>query len=269
MVFTCRHFNKVELSSDGQSVIKTSIHSLDGEIYYYMNIPESVKNMFPNFIWSSDDMNSYKVEYIHGHTFSELFVQEKLTIYDFEGMLKQLCQLHSIVPPYKDELNIYANYDIKLRERYTTYANVYNQYDNCGTIYTKLQTQLIEYETLDSGKLGMIHGDPVFTNIILDSNGNIRFIDMKGKLHNQQNLYGDIAYDWAKIYQSLCGYDAILHDCAINDEYVKSFMDVFWKHCPFNQHTIKMITASLFFSLIPLHLTNRNMFYHLCMKHVN
>ena len=53
------------------------------------------------------------------------------------------------------------------------------------------------------------HGELVFNNVILDKFNNIKLIDMRGKIGNEYTIYGDTFYDFAKIYQSLVGYDII------------------------------------------------------------
>jgi len=53
----------------------------------------------------------------------------------------------------------------------------------------------------------IIHGDQVFTNIIINNYDKIKFIDMRGKLGTELTICGDLE----KIYQSLIGYDEILN----------------------------------------------------------
>ncbi len=81
---------------------------------------------------------------------------------------------------------------------------------------------------------------------------------MRGKLGNKLTMCGDWLYDWAKIYQSLIGYDEILLSKTINVTYknkmIKYFKDYFVDH--FSQkdfENLKVITKSLLFTLIPLH----------------
>ena len=62
----------------------------------------------------------------------------------------------------------------------------------------------------------MIHGDPVFTNILINEYDEIKFIDMRGLVGDKLTIYGDWLYDWSKIYQSLIGYDHILLGKEIN-----------------------------------------------------
>ena len=87
---------------------------------------------------------------------------------------------------------------------------------------------------------------------------------------------GDAVYDLSKVYQSLCGYDHILHD--LNKEILADKHLLAELRCSFEYHlnsyyknvtidTIKLVTASLFFSLIPLHdnITHRSAFFQVCV----
>jgi aminoglycoside phosphotransferase (APT) family kinase protein len=100
----------------------------------------------------------------------------------------------------------------------------------------------------------IIHGDPVFSNILYDTSLDIKFIDMRGKLSNTHTILGDPCYDLAKIYQSLMGYDFVLNDRRIvrNTELI----DIFEQHVNnygLSMKTIKQMTGCLYVSLVPLH----------------
>ena len=56
----------------------------------------------------------------------------------------------------------------------------------------------------------VIHGDPVFSNVLLDAEGRIYLLDMRGEVGSTLTLQGDLTYDLSKVYQSLLGYDYIL-----------------------------------------------------------
>jgi hypothetical protein len=99
----------------------------------------------------------------------------------------------------------------------------------------------------------MIHGDPVFTNVF-KTKTDIKFIDMRGKLGDELSIYGDIYYDFSKVYQSLLGYDFIINDIELDNVYTDKLIKYFEsKFLPEELKKIKLITASLFFTLIPLH----------------
>merc|ERR1712146_596871 len=102
----------------------------------------------------------------------------------------------------------------------------------------------------------LIHGDPVFTNILLD-NDNYKFIDMRGSIGDKLTIYGDKLYDLSKIYQSLIGYDEILKDKKISEEYRNKMINIFNKFVETNYDNtsldkIKDIVNLLIFTLIPL-----------------
>ena len=76
-------------------------------------------------------------------------------------------------------------------------------------------------------------------------------------------------YDWAKIYQSLIGYDEILLSKVINVKYKENIIEIFKnyfisKFTELDFENVKIITKSLIFSLIPLHNNDKCMrFYKL------
>ena len=151
-----------------------------------------------------------------------------------------------------DDINIYDNYCKKMENRYNNYD--YSKFKNYKEIYAKLS----EYEQNNKGKLSLIHGDTVMTNILINNFGKIKFIDMRGKVGDKLTLYGDWLYDWSKLYQSLIGYDKILQDKIINNEYEKKMINYFKNYFIelFSEESfeyLRWITKSLLFTLIPLH----------------
>ena len=77
-------------------------------------------------------------------------------------------------------------------------------------VATALQTVV---DTWSPGFEGpaVIHGDPVFSNALLLTRGDqVCLIDMRGCVGNVLTVAGDPLYDWAKVFQSLMGYDLVL-----------------------------------------------------------
>jgi Ser/Thr protein kinase RdoA (MazF antagonist) len=158
---------------------------------------------------------------------------------------------HSRFIARKFELN--ANYAPKLHQRFAAF-----DYDRMFIGASVLLNELVERLEKHVPIVGVIHGDPVFSNIFLCKNQLVRFIDMRGKLGGVETIFGDIFYDYAKVYQSLWGYDFIVNDVEINYSYLDNlrgyFEDFFVKKFSLEQlNMLKCVTASLFFSLIPLH----------------
>lgn len=253
-----RDFNNITKTSL-EIVKKESTTKLDGEIYYYLNIPFEIKDMFPvMFDYDMQNFKWYNIEYIDGIPVSKLFLSQELNSTQFENILNSIERIHKC--NYNDSqpnfINIYENYSCKLKKRYNEYD--YSIFPNSNELYEKLMKELLEYEKNDKGKKGIIHGDTVFTNIIINKYEKIKFIDMRGKIGSNLSLIGDQLYDWAKFYQSLIGYDEILDEKYLNLNYKNNFIKIFEEKIIYIYgieylQYIKLIAKSLLFTLIPLH----------------
>jgi capsule biosynthesis phosphatase len=274
-----RDFNIIE-SSNFEIIKKSSNDSkLEGEIYFYKEIQkieknQEIKDLFPIFI--NHDVNNkwYQIEKINGISICKLFLSGELSIDLLKKIIDSIIFIQDINPNYdpnyNSSLNIYANYTKKITKRYQEYN--YTLYisnkEKIYTTYLDLISKLENYENENLGSVKIIHGDPVFTNIILDNVNKLKFIDMRGKIDNKLTIYGDWLYDWAKIYQSLIGYDEILNDIDLDLSYknnlINYFKDEFLKkYSEKDFENLKLITKSLLFTLIPLHNNKK------CQKYFN
>jgi capsule biosynthesis phosphatase len=257
-----REFNQIE--SVKVDVLRKSSEnaSILGEMYYYENIPKSVSDLFPRY-FGSDGSRAYLVEKLDGMSVSHLFVKEALTVSDLGLLLRDIRRIHESqdMELADSSLDIYANYRDKVVSRYT--ESVYGPLgDSASTLYSDLLARLGDYHDRDRGVWGVIHGDPVFTNILRCANARYKFIDMRGQLGETLTIWGDRMYDYAKIYQSLIGYDEILLGRSVGDGYRRRLLDVFEDHIhnalPEGALSeVQTLTASLLFSLIPLHIESR------------
>ncbi|KAF4340069.1 capsule biosynthesis phosphatase [Fusarium beomiforme] len=193
---------------------------------------------------------------------------------------KGLQAMFSSKVPGDKPVNIYANYGTKLRSRYFQHRD---RYDALGplaaSLFARLNEFLDTYEAEEKGvRANVIHGDPVFSNaIISDDERSVTFIDVRCQLQDYLTPEGDINYDLGKVLQSLCGYDYILFMSANNydltgaleddkplldeadrellselQEHFFAFLDANYS-VRLHRKTLFRVTASLFFSLIPLH----------------
>ena len=257
-----RDFNEIKHDKMDIIIKKSSNDKLQGEIYYYTNMPKEIKKYFPIFIDYGDDY--YILEKINGITLSYLYVNESLSediLYKYLLLINKIHKIHEIHTlddKYEniENINIYDNYSNKIKSRYKSYD--YSKFMRSEIIYNKLINYFDNYEKNNDGILGIVHGDAVFSNCIIDNNNNFKLIDMRGKLNNINTIYGDILYDYAKIYQSLIGYDEILLNKILSNDYKKNLLNIFISFI--NEilgekylEIIKMISNSLLFTLIPLH----------------
>ena len=132
-------------------------------------------------------------------------------------MLNSLLTLQTATTSENKDINIYENYASKIQTRYQQYN--YSDFKGHESIYNELLEGFEKYESENCGKKTVIHGDPVFTNILINDLNKIKFIDMRGRVGDELTICGDWLYDWAKVYQSLIGYDEILLNKPVSDEY--------------------------------------------------
>lgn len=261
--------NKVIINNN--EVIKET--SNEGEIYWYQNIPPNIGYLFPKV--HSIKNNIIYLEKINGVSLDYLNCHKQLTKEHIELVFNTLDIIHS-QPVENQEINIYANYIDKIKERIK--HPIYQEIDKelKYTIEKKLFYELSLYEEKDLGVKSIIHGDCVFTNIFLykDNNkSNLKFIDMRGKIKNKLTIYGDKFYDFSKLYQSLCGYDFIFNNINIDKDYTKRnkeiFMALFINKFDLDQFNyLEKITASLLYSMLPFHedKNKRDKYLDLCLS---
>lgn len=255
LTYCCRDFNSLDIYKD--TITKHGeLKTLRGEIFWYSNIPRQISDLFPNFYSFTDD--SYCLERIDGDLMTDLYINQRLTPNMFTKFLENLHRIHAVdlatVNSIKDyqEVDIYGNYIDKITKRYTEYD--YTPFSNSDKLYTDLLLWFSNYRT---GKKTIIHGDPVFSNCIVRE-GKFYFIDMRGIVKDTLTLLGDVWYDYGKVYQSLVGYDEILFDKKVSEQYRQKIIKVFWdfiktQYSESDFKTVKMVTKSLLFTLLPLH----------------
>lgn len=257
-----RKHNLIE--NKGDKITKYS-NQIEGEKYWYLNIPNEIKYMFPELI--SHDEQSITINKIHGIPISYLNVNKLLTKDIILSILNSLNTIHnSIKISGNNTINIYSNYTEKIKDRVSQFN--FDFYDNYENLIINLYDFFKKYENKNEGVQGVIHGDPVFTNILINNFDNLQFIDMRGKVGKKLTIYGDIFYDYSKVYQSIIGYDFILMDKEIDDGYIKVNSKIFEEFIinKFGQKimdNIKWITKGLILSLIPIHNNEK------CIKYYN
>lgn len=226
----------------GDKIIKKGV-STKNEIFYYKNIPNELSKFYP-IIYNSKD-GELVMEKIKGVTASELLLNLKLSK---ENILQIVNCLNEIHRHTKIKSNCDWLYAGKLLERY--YENV--------SFYEKLGIK--ENEILELSKLSnvsnhcIMHGDSVFTNIFLTDNNEVKLIDPRGKIKNDNSIYGTSCYDYAKILQSLYGYDFILSDGVIPTNYLSFVREYFFNIIKEEKQILKMKTKILILSMLPLHI---------------
>jgi capsule biosynthesis phosphatase len=249
-----RDFNRISVNKM-EICKKVSTKDLSGEIHYYQSLPKKIKSLFPVILNCDENNKFYEMEKIKGIPVSKLYLAGELSKGQLCNIMDSVRKIHEC-EYLKEEVNIYENYSKKLSQRYSEYD--YSSFKDSDQIFNGLNNKLIEYENNSCGKTSIIHGDPVFTNILINEFGQVKFIDPRGKLGDSLTILGDSLYDWAKVYQSLIGYDEILENIQVNTDYKNYLISVFEEkflesNTEKDLSNLKLITKSLLFTLIPLH----------------
>lgn len=225
---------------------------LDGESFWYNNCPEDIlKKLVPN-IYECDE-SKIKLDKIYTPPLSQLYVRDCFDKTILIDIFNSLEKIHSHKPS-EINFNPYENYTPKLESRK---SDILKSNPKALDVINESIEELSKLK-IEDDELTMIHGDPVFSNIFCFHSGKINFIDPKGKCGDVLTIYGHNLYDYAKVYQSIIGYDFVLLDQDIDlnttKEYKKEFEKLFLQSFSVDKLLkVKIIVKSLLISLIPLH----------------
>lgn len=246
-----RHFNRVE---KGVTFRKTSTNprKLEGEAFYHKWVeercPRDIQNMFPRLVGSGEGW--LETELVRGLDFSTLYLNQILKESTLESLMDMLAALHTVQEGTEAQRS-YDNFSPKFLSRMSMYDH--RSVGVSDEAKTEVARRLDKIAS-EGFRRVMIHGDPVFSNVLLDRQNDIKMVDMRGVEGESLTVYGHELYDFAKVYQSICGYDEILLDKGVEVSYRRSMQRRFESR--FDDETmskIRAITASLLLSLIPLH----------------
>jgi hypothetical protein len=222
-------YNSIEL--EGGHIVKRGLTKfLQGEIYFYKNIPKSLSlsSYFPTFYGSLDcgDRSEIRTEYIRGVPLYTLYRSELLTETHIMRLFDILDCLHaSVGSDIPQESEVRANYIDKCKMRFRD-KTVYPF--ETASKYQDICLKQLETYLLKSPKIvSIIHGDFWLSNILLDFKNNIKLIDMKGRLESRLTLGGDVMYDYGKLYQSVLGYDLVLNNHTVKPDYSRTIQKIF------------------------------------------
>ena len=244
--YLTRNFNEIIVGEKFTIKKSSNINKLNSEINFLQKIPLKIKKFFPKI--NETGKNFYKMDTVDGLKLSYLLVNNLLTKDDLTILFKKLNFIHNSknLKNY-NKVNIYENYSKKFNSRTKNLKKYKKKYLDKVSEYLKI------YETYNKGKIGVIHGDPVLSNIIKKNNNDLIFLDPRGSLGKNFTIFGDINYDFAKVYQSLTGYENIILEKKVDQNYLNDLKSHFEnlimnKNQIDNVETLRYLTSSLYFT---------------------
>lgn len=198
-----RYFNDVKFIDNEVIKIalnKQGIELQKKEVNWYQNIPSELVAHIPNFIY--DEFNNIlHLERINGKCVSDLSPDRNFWRKQLPNLLQKLHQNHI----KSNEKDIIDNYINKPKQRLEQVRNSIAAWFGENE---QLEFEIPQLSSLIPPTFTFIHGDINFNNLMMDYNGTLKLIDPRGYF-GQTLLYGDPAYDIAKILYAVDNYQSI------------------------------------------------------------
>ncbi|QTH72553.1 capsular biosynthesis protein [Pseudoalteromonas xiamenensis] len=292
---TQRVFNDLKITADWVEKSSFKNRKIAAEANWFLNLPLTLRSYIPQFLGSTqnDDRVSYRLEYLHQTSLSELYVFSELPATIWEQILIGTVKfLKSCLQESASKNEPVNRLNDLLGEKTTQRLLCYCQEHNINiedewyfnneppvslkTILERSQKHLPIIN--DDWPISVLHGDFCFSNILYDFRTNrIKTIDPRGLTTNGElTIYGDIRYDIAKLGHSILGmYDWIIagyFDIKLENRNIQFQIDVPSQHKLIQKHFVKLVVEEfgltdvslmamqiqLFLSMLPLHSDDNN-----------
>lgn len=216
---------------------------LQGEIYFYNTCKLPV---FPICYDTTD--TSLTIQYIPSQTASQLFRNGLLRKDMLKRIVSEIRTLHN-EPSHDGHVPtpdmVFDNMIGNLRTHYSKNPSIYDSLPNFQTVLAYIEERLVKYTNSEELKIvNVIHGDPWFENILFTSSDDLYMIDMRGKVGSMLTVKGDPYLDYAKVYQSILGFDYALYGEVYNPIYESKIVQ--WMkelEIPLHSEALQLITA--------------------------
>jgi len=211
----CRPFNKMSFEDD--FVIKAGINeqgkkiAID-EIAWYKHVKELGYKNIPEIL----EYEPLKMKRVQGKNIYEydcLTKSQKREI--LRKLIEALKELHNLEPQKSVRLeDVKENYITKTFDRLSKIEKLvpfaedeFIKINGCyyKNVFFNKEKLNAEIETMFPNEFKLIHGDCTFSNLMFDTfNMKAILIDPRGYF-GKTKFYGDVDYDWAKLYYSING----------------------------------------------------------------
>ncbi|MGN0919711.1 MAG: NTP transferase domain-containing protein [Alphaproteobacteria bacterium] len=268
----CRPFNKMEFKGD--IVLKYAVNEqgrklAQDEIDWYKKVVELGYTNIPK-LYGYDPLIMEKIK--GQNIFEYAFLTKGFKKALLKKIIKTLETLHNIVPPIDANTeDCENNYITKTFDRlakvedlvpFAQDKTVMINGKKCMNIFTIKDEIISQMREMYPNQFHFIHGDCTFHNMMIETEG-VRpiLIDPRGYF-GKTKFYGDVDYDWAKLYYSVVGdYDQFnrknfslnIKENEVELEIVsnnwKNLEEEFFEMTGANRKKIKLLHAIIWLSL--------------------
>ncbi len=271
--YRCRPFNKIEFKED--TVIKKGINEQGkkiavNEIAWYKHVDDLGYRNIPK-IYEYEPLKMKRVQGKNIYEYDCLIRPQKIEM--LSKLIEALKQLHNLEPA--QPVNIQDVYDNLVNKTFNRLKKVEKLIPFADKEFIKINGEYYKNIFFNKEKLinavksiypkefRLIHGDCTFSNLMFDTfDMNVVLIDPRGYF-GKTKFYGDVDYDWAKLYYSIKGnYDQFNRkkftlnirdkevEFAIKSNNWEDMEDFFFDSLPMvNKYKIKLFHAIIWLSL--------------------
>lgn len=208
----CRPFNRIHVEED--VLIKEAVDAQGEKLAkreraWYKKAKEANISVLPEIY----EFSPLKMEYIKGRNIYECDFDRAEKKRILESLIGALRQLHEMETVPADSFSIMEAYYNKTMDRLSAIEDlipfarekeIVINGKHCRNVYYHKYELEKRLEQLRCSAFSFIHGDCTFSNMMIRETGEPVLIDPRGYF-GYTELYGDIRYDWAKIYYSVVG----------------------------------------------------------------
>jgi GTP:adenosylcobinamide-phosphate guanylyltransferase len=210
-----RFFNKVIINDktvEKQCIDVNYDHLIKGEIIWYERMKELGVRRIPNVL-NLDPLIMSRIQGRHAYDMYDLTDREKRVV--MADCLDTLIDLHEKAHVPVDPNDIKQVYIDKTISRVSSVSKLIPNFNKdsitingvkCKNIFTEKNSYIFDevLSFLMPNKFTPIHGDPTFSNTLIDKHLRTWLFDPRGYF-NKPGIWGDPNYDYAKLYYSAVG----------------------------------------------------------------
>jgi thiamine kinase-like enzyme/CTP:molybdopterin cytidylyltransferase MocA len=212
-----RFFNEVKIldaTVEKRAIDSNYAHLIQKEQLWYKSVGDLGFRRIPKII-SSEPYIMQRIHGSHAYQMNDLTEREKRSV--LSDYLESLTQLHDLgtQPSVDDEVK--ETYILKTINRVESVSNIIPGFEQksmtingvkCKNIFSDQNVFDQIFKKLNPRYFTPIHGDPTFSNSLVDKNLKVWYIDPRGYFA-KPGIWGDPMYDFAKVYYSTVGsYDS-------------------------------------------------------------
>lgn len=299
LLINSRNFNSLYVDNELITKKSTNINKIKAEIFYYENLTKETARFFPVVYQKAffEKEASYTMTHYNFPNLSEYVLYWESNEVTYQTIFENIDEILGVFFKSKttfnlsDYINFYLNKTIKRLEEYSSQIkdeNIFNlifnndeirinsnHYRNFSSLVQQINQRL--EKMYKNGVFCQIHGDLCFNNILVNPiDFSLKLIDPRGSFENGDfSIYGDFAYDFAKLaHSSIFNYDYLISDLynleLRDNEFLLSF-NLRNNHSILQSLTIaliekygycykdiELIVGLLFLSMTPIHNDSMN-----------